>query len=83
MDAPLRTTVGVRGDVYQFDVTLEQSAELGHGGRRPRQPEASSVIGPWAGTEFYINAGMGFHSNDARGAAISRRSHCPASPPIA
>jgi hypothetical protein len=28
------------------------------------------VFGPWRGTEFYANAGMGFHSNDARGAVI-------------
>ena len=33
-------------------------------------PKASAVFGPWAGTEFYANAGMGFHSNDARGAVI-------------
>ena len=33
-----------------------------------RSPRCS---GPWAGTEFYVNAGIGFHSNDARGATIS------------
>ncbi len=34
-------------------------------------PKFGAVFGPWAGTEFYANAGMGFHSNDARGAVIS------------
>jgi hypothetical protein len=29
------------------------------------------VFGPWAKTEFYVNAGMGFHSNDARGVNIT------------
>src|SRR5207245_10034562 len=24
------------------------------------------IVGPWAGTEFFLNAGSGFHSNDAR-----------------
>jgi hypothetical protein len=28
------------------------------------------VVGPWKGTEFYANAGLGFHSNDGRGATI-------------
>ncbi len=34
-------------------------------------PKFAAAFGPWGGTEFYGNAGMGFHSNDARGAAIS------------
>src|SRR5262249_52141733 len=33
-------------------------------------PKFGAAIGPWAGTEVYVNAGMGFHSNDARGAVI-------------
>jgi len=30
-------------------------------------PKGGVTLGPWAGTEFYVNAGEGFHSNDARG----------------
>jgi hypothetical protein len=33
-------------------------------------PKFGAVFGPWSGTELYANAGMGFHSNDARGAVI-------------
>jgi hypothetical protein len=33
-------------------------------------PKLSVVYRPWASTEFSINAGSGFHSNDARGATI-------------
>jgi outer membrane receptor protein involved in Fe transport len=33
-------------------------------------PKFSAAFGPWHGTEFSANAGMGFHSNDARGAVI-------------
>ena len=33
-------------------------------------PKFGAVFGPWAGTELYANAGIGFHSNDARGAVI-------------
>ena len=31
-------------------------------------PKASFIFGPWAKTEFYVQAGFSFHSNDARGA---------------
>ena len=30
-------------------------------------PKLSIVLGPWEKTEFFINAGEGFHSTDARG----------------
>jgi outer membrane receptor protein involved in Fe transport len=31
------------------------------------QPKMSLVFGPWSKTEFFVNAGTGLHSNDARG----------------
>ena len=31
-------------------------------------PKASLVFGPWFDTEFYLQGGFSFHSNDARGA---------------
>ncbi len=34
-------------------------------------PKASVVLGPWRATELYLNAGTGFHSNDARGSTIT------------
>jgi outer membrane receptor protein involved in Fe transport len=34
-------------------------------------PKGGAVLGPWRGTELYLNAGLGFHSNDARGATIT------------
>jgi opacity protein-like surface antigen len=30
-------------------------------------PKASIIFGPWQRTEFFLNFGEGFHSNDARG----------------
>jgi Carboxypeptidase regulatory-like domain/TonB-dependent Receptor Plug Domain/TonB dependent receptor len=30
-------------------------------------PKASLIFGPWSNTEFYVQGGFGFHSNDARG----------------
>src|SRR5262249_59416601 len=35
-------------------------------------PKGGITIGPWRGTELYINAGAGFHSNDARGTTVTR-----------
>lgn len=31
-------------------------------------PKASLIFGPWSKTEFYLQGGFSFHSNDARGA---------------
>jgi hypothetical protein len=31
-------------------------------------PKASLIFGPWADTEFYLQGGFSFHSNDGRGA---------------
>jgi outer membrane receptor protein involved in Fe transport len=33
-------------------------------------PKLTIVLGPWAETEVFLNAGRGFHSNDARGTTI-------------
>jgi len=67
----LRTTLGLRSDVYQFDVTSDNPLNSGSGSDSLVSPKVGVVFGPWRGTEVYANAGMGFHSNDARGAAIS------------
>jgi hypothetical protein len=64
----LRATLGLRGDVYHFDVTdrlLPQNT--GSTNRAIASPKASIILGPWEKTEFYIQAGEGYHSNDARG----------------
>ncbi|MDQ3774555.1 MAG: TonB-dependent receptor [Pseudomonadota bacterium] len=34
-------------------------------------PKLSLIFGPWFDTEYYINLGYGFHSNDARGTTIT------------
>jgi outer membrane receptor protein involved in Fe transport len=33
-------------------------------------PKAGVVLGPWAETEVYLQGGLGFHSNDARGTTL-------------
>jgi hypothetical protein len=68
----LRTELGLRGDLYRFAVDASDPL---NGGRRIAglaSPKIGIVLGPWSGTEFYVNAGTGFHSNDARGTTITR-----------
>lgn len=66
----LRTTFGLRADSYHFTVTSNNPLNSGHGVDGIISPKFGAVFGPWSGTELYANAGMGFHSNDARGAVI-------------
>jgi hypothetical protein len=66
----LRTIAGTRADAYRFDVASERSENSGKANDRIVNPKLSIVIGPFGRSEFFVNAGGGFHSNDARGATI-------------
>jgi hypothetical protein len=68
----LRSTVGLRADEYRFVVTADNPDNTGTATRGIVSPKGGVVVGPFAGTELYANAGLGFHSNDARGATITR-----------
>jgi hypothetical protein len=63
-----RTVTGVRGDVFSFQ-TQRSSIAANEGGDVSGMvsPKISAIFGPWHDTEIYLNYGMGFHSNDARG----------------
>src|SRR5277367_645304 len=64
-----RTDVGLRGDLQYFDVTsLVTPANTGTASKFLPSPKASLIFGPWKKTEFYVQGGFGFHSNDGRGA---------------
>ena len=65
-----RTVVGVRGDTYRFDVDSDNDANSGNRTAGIVNPKLALIFGPWSRTEFYVNAGGGFHSNDARGTTI-------------
>jgi outer membrane receptor protein involved in Fe transport len=67
----VRTEVGLRGDLYRFRVNSDLPANSGTAIEGIVSPKAGVVFGPFSGTEFYANAGRGFHSNDARGATIT------------
>lgn len=68
----LRTHTGVRADLFHFDVDAKSlPANSGNEWDGIVSPKAGLVLGPWNDTEFYLNGGFGFHSNDARGVTIS------------
>ncbi len=67
----LRSTLGLRADGYRFGVdAISEPVNGGTARAAIVSPKAGVVLGPFRGTEFYGNAGSGFHSNDARGATI-------------
>ena len=66
----VRTDLGLRGDAYYFDVTSDTPRNSGRRTAALASPKFGLVLGPWSKTEFYLNAGLGFHSNDARGTTI-------------
>lgn len=64
----LRSIVGLRADLARFRVdSLTHAANTGSASDRLLSPKLSMIFGPWVRTEFFVNAGRGFHSNDARG----------------
>jgi hypothetical protein len=66
-----RSILGLRGDSYQFDVTSNTPANSGNKNDTIISPKLAMIFGPWDKTEYYLNAGSGFHSNDARGATTT------------
>jgi hypothetical protein len=68
----LRVTPGLRGDVFHSEVSSDLAANSGETVDGIVNPKLGIVLGPWAETEFYLNGGVGFHSNDARGMTLSR-----------
>jgi hypothetical protein len=64
-----RTDAALRGDVGYIDVTsLVTPANSGTANKFLPSPKLSLIFGPWSNTEFYVQGGFSFHSNDARGA---------------
>lgn len=66
-----RTVAGLRADVFRFGV--DSHTDPRNSGAITDSivnPKLALIFGPWAKTEYYVNAGGGFHSNDARGTTI-------------
>ena len=64
----LRTNFGLRYDQYSTHIeSVLQNQNSGTATAGLWSPKFSMVLGPWQKTEYFFNAGKGFHSNDARG----------------
>jgi hypothetical protein len=63
----LRVQAGLRADGAQFDVDDNNPLNSGKRTSGILSPKLNIVFGPWEMTELYLDAGDGFHSNDARG----------------
>jgi hypothetical protein len=64
-----RSDAALRGDLEYFDVTsLVTPANTGTATKVLPSPKLSLIFGPWSRTEFYLQGGFSFHSNDGRGA---------------
>ncbi len=76
-----RTIAGIRYDAYRFNVNSSIASNSGTANDHIVSPKLSLIFGPWAKTEYFINYGSGFHSNDARGTTQTRLPNGdPASP---
>ncbi len=75
-----RTVIGFREDFINFNNNNDftyftngpNPADSGDRFGFVPEPKLSLIFGPWAKTEFYLNGGMGFHTDDARGANTSQ-----------
>ena len=83
----IRTTVGLRGDVYHWDIESHNPLNSGRASSGIFSPKVSAAFGPWRGTEFYVNWGLGFHSNSGLGVTLNvdpvTGSPATAAPPFA
>ncbi len=77
----LRTIFGWRGDYYAASVdSILQPTNSGNVNSILGSPKFRMVVGPFAQTEFFVGAGMGYHSNDARAATVTQVPGDPTTP---
>jgi hypothetical protein len=66
----LRASTGVSADLYSFDVDSGIEANSGNEMAGIVNPKFGLAFNPLSALELYLNAGSGFHSNDARGTTL-------------
>jgi hypothetical protein len=67
----LRSIAGLRADRFAFDVNSSIAENSGKASAGLVSPKLSLVFGPYAKTEYFVNYGQGYHSNDARGTVVT------------
>ena len=78
----LRSVAGLRYDAYRFKVDSSVEGNSGAASDHVVSPKLSLILGPWRRTEFFVNYGKGFHSNDARGTTQTRLPDGTSSAPV-
>ncbi len=67
----LRATLGLRADVYHYDVDALRAANSGSGSDQQLSPKVSLAFTLAPSVELYANYGRSMHSNDVRGVTIN------------
>lgn len=62
-----KSVAGLRADQLHVDVSQTTNLDAGEKTASLATPKLSLIFGPWDKTEYFVNYGQGFHSNDARG----------------
>lgn len=78
----LRSVAGIRYDAYIFNVDSSIPGNSGTVRDDIVSPKLSIIFGPWSKTEYFLNYGKGFHSNDARGTTQTQLSEGRAATPV-
>ncbi len=78
----MRSVAGLRGDRFDFKVASSIPENSGKPNGSIVSPKLSLVFGPWSKTEYFVNYGQGFHSNDARGTTATVTAKTPGSASI-
>lgn len=73
-----RSIAGVREDFYDASVDSDPAGNSGTTRAHIASPKLSFILGPFDKTEYFLNYGQGFHSNDARGTTIASATKVPA-----
>ncbi|MEY2700768.1 MAG: hypothetical protein RIQ52_1523, partial [Pseudomonadota bacterium] len=72
----LRSITAARSDTFWFDVSSIQpgfaynDANSGSTAASVLSPKFNLIFGPWKQSEWFINSGYSYHSNDARGTVL-------------
>ncbi len=66
----LKSDIGARADIIAADIHSREAGNSGNTTSAIFSPKGSLIFGPWDNTEFYLDGGQGFHSNDVRGTVI-------------
>jgi len=78
----MRTVLGARFDAFNFDVSSSIPENSGSRSANIGSPKLSLIFGPRNKTEYFVNYGWGYHSNDARGTTetLTPKERLPAEP---